>query len=75
MIYQEKSEFWHREFLIIQTTIYGKFRNGTTRMRSDTNTLFLLWNTVLLRKDEENYNIMKSIWTEIVALQYYEKTP
>ena len=28
MIYQEKSEFWHREFLIIQETINGKLRKS-----------------------------------------------
>ena len=28
MIYHEKSEFWHREFLIIQETINGEFRKS-----------------------------------------------
>ena len=28
MIYHEKSEFWHREFLIIQETIYGELRKS-----------------------------------------------
>ena len=28
MIYQEKSEFWHREFLIIQETINGELRKS-----------------------------------------------
>ena len=27
MIYHEKSEFWYREFLILQKTIYGELRN------------------------------------------------
>ena len=27
MIYHEKSEFWHMEFLILQKTIYGKLLN------------------------------------------------
>ena len=26
MIYHEKSEFWHREFLLIQKTIYGELQ-------------------------------------------------
>ena len=28
MIYHEKSEFWHREFLILQKTIYGELRKS-----------------------------------------------
>ena len=28
MIYQEKSEFWHREILIIQETINGELRKS-----------------------------------------------
>ena len=28
MIYHEKSEFWHREFLILQKTIYGKLQKS-----------------------------------------------
>ena len=28
MTYHEKSEFWHREFLILQKTIYGELRKS-----------------------------------------------
>ena len=28
MIYHEKSEFWHREFLILQKMIYGELRKS-----------------------------------------------
>ena len=28
MIYHEKSEFWHKEFLIIQETINGELRKS-----------------------------------------------
>ena len=28
MIYHEKAEFWHREFLILQKTIYGELRKS-----------------------------------------------
>ena len=28
MIYHEKTEFWHREFLIIQETINGELRKS-----------------------------------------------
>ena len=28
MIYHEKSEFWHREFLVIQETINGELRKS-----------------------------------------------